>query len=186
MFRTRCTRIRKSYTDNTPSTCDGCPKTCPKHPISRPPPTRAVPVAAGPSSKPKQAQKHNGTAPVHRGGTEYFFRRCLTGATRDRTPPLQCSELDARGEEKVTRATRPQHATAARKHARNTPFRAPRPHAPFQWPPTPPSKPKQAQKHNGTAPARRGGTEYFFRRCLTGATRDRAPPLQCSELDARG
>ena len=55
MFGTRCTHIRKSYTDDPPSTCDGCPKPCPKHPISHPPPTSAGPTTSQPLGRPTGA-----------------------------------------------------------------------------------------------------------------------------------
>ena len=39
-------------------------------------------------AKPSNNNKHNGTPPSRRGSTKYFFRRHLTGANRNRTPPL--------------------------------------------------------------------------------------------------
>ena len=49
MFGVRLTRIAKPTADNPPSTCDGFSESCPKRPISHPPPTGPSPrTAQGP------------------------------------------------------------------------------------------------------------------------------------------
>ena len=48
LFGVRSMHIANPDLDNPPSTCDGLLQTCPKHPVSRPPPTCANPRASQP------------------------------------------------------------------------------------------------------------------------------------------
>ena len=55
VFGVRLTQIAKSHADNPPSTCDGFSETCPKRPISHPPPTSAGATTSQPLGRPTGA-----------------------------------------------------------------------------------------------------------------------------------
>ena len=127
-----CTQVAKSGMDDPPSSDHGSKETHPKQPIQHPLPTGASPRTALASSS-KQSKSIMGRRSMLE--FKYFFRRCLTGASRNPIPPLHCLEFDAHKYQILTRTTHPQHATVARNSARNAPFRPPCPLVPVQGPP---------------------------------------------------